>query len=188
MEPYHKRKSICKDFGFKCKCNLCQLDRNDKNQKLRAEFIQSETKKLNQYLMQTVQMMKRPNVKFADEFVAKVKAFYSGQNDQDDELKLDLIYPLMIQAQFNLHATNYAKAAEIFISAFNLYKDIDEANAIMCLFEAMIAYNSGSIRNEARKCLKMAKDHFIGYQDYFIYICKSRLAEVEELPELLNSI
>jgi hypothetical protein len=155
---------------------------------MRRQLIDNDAKKLNQYLMQTVQAMKRPNVKYADEFLSRIKATYDETNERDDELKMDLLYPLMIQAQFNLHASNYTRAAEIFVRIFEIYKNVDEANAILSIFEATVAYNTGCMRDEARRCLKMAKDHFIGYTEYFNYICKSKLTEVEDLSDILNSI
>ena len=191
MAAYKKRSQICLEFGFKCRCVLCKLDRSDKSLEIRQDLIEKGVKKLNEHLIIAVNSLKIPNVKYANEFVELVRDSYKANvesKERDEELKLDLLNPLMTQAQFYMHAVNFVRAAEIFMQAFETFKKIDESNSTLCVLEAVLAYSNAGMGEEMRRCLVKAKENFIGYPDYFNYICKNRLHEIEHLNELLNSI
>jgi hypothetical protein len=96
---------------------------------------------------------------------------------RDDELRVDLIRPLMMQAEFYARIDELEKAAAAYINIFETFKKVDEYAALFALFEAANAYKMIGVNSEedVAKCLSVAREYFVGPSDYFEYICQCRV-------------
>jgi hypothetical protein len=184
LEPFKQREKLCKQFGFECKCKLCELDRKDRNLKLRERLVEEK----NQKLLKKLSTEQTSSMKEVNEFVKQIGSLYEGDSARDEDLKLDLYYPLMLQAQFYLKSVEIEKSASVFMKIFDTFKYTHEYYAIISLFEAVEAFYYGSMNEEAIKCLKVARNNFIGHTEDFNYMVKKRFSEIEEFSDFLKAI
>jgi hypothetical protein len=168
MESFKHRSQVCDDFGFQCKCKLCETDRNDSSLEKREAAIESLKGKLVSEDEETL-------VEEGD-LVESIRETYrkSGQ-ERDEELKVDLIQPMMLQAEFYLKIDDLDKSAREYLKIYETFKNVDEYASLYSLFEAAKTYKLNSKAEDMEKCLKLAREYFIGHSDYFDHICRCRL-------------
>ena len=182
------RREVCEQFGFECKCRLCEADKADAKLDERQALVASEGNKLSEYLVKQKTSRKKPNVKIVNDFVASLKTMYTKSSQRGDDLKVDLYQPMILQGFYYAQAGNLARAAAISLELFELAKNVQEHIATRCLLDATKAYKFASMNEEVKKCLRILKEYFVGHREYFEYICKIRLDLVEDLENLLAKI
>ena len=177
MDSYKRRREICSDFGFTCLCNLCEKDRNDENLEKREQLIEEFKEK--------VECGEELTIKDVDKFVEIIRETY---NKHSEELRVDLIQPLLLQAEYHYKFNDLIKAANIYMNVFEIFENVDEYAALYCLYEAAKAYYLVSSSENVKKCIQMAKDYFIGDKEHNEYICRCRLDLIENLCDYLSLV
>ncbi len=166
MESFRRRSQVCEDFGFQCRCRLCEIDRSDPSIETRQAAIESLKGKLVSEDEETLVA--------EGDFVQSIRDTYT-KSDRDEELKIDLIQPLMLQAEFYSKIDQMDKSASAYLQIYETFKGVDEYAALYSLFEAAKAFKLNSKLEETERCLKLAGELFIGHLDYFQYICHCRM-------------
>jgi hypothetical protein len=171
-------------YGFDCKCELCELDIKDPNVHKRENLI----KQRNKTLIQKLRIGRDLNINEAKEYVSEMKSLYEGSKSQrDNSLKIDLISPMMLHAEFILRQGKIIQASEAFMEVYEFFKNSrNEFSVLTILLRAISAYWISGMHDKAFEVMKLAIDTFIGDKEDVKYTILKRFSHDKNFPQILE--
>ena len=168
---YEERAKRLEKFGVVCKCELCELDRADRERASREKLIEQALKMpgaKQKHLDELQHIVRRIRQKFA-----KRAKLQHG---------LDQVLGRLATCQAN--CGQIAKALETLREALDVAKEFDAAD--MLLQHVAIQPIPMLNPSDAEKCFSMAYEHFVGDREFFFHLCRVWNVDLSRFAHLVK--
>jgi hypothetical protein len=181
LEPFNERTEKLSHYGFECKCILCVQDCKDATLEAR--------KALFERIKNSMKMQLMPDLRKANDYLSQMEKLYRKSKVEREEcMKLDMFYPLSMQAKYLSAMANYSQSSKIFMDLYQRYRAVNFYLSVFCLFQAVEILKHGSNKGELESAIKICKENIIGDQEYSRYIFLNRFADQKAIINLFNKL
>lgn len=134
------------------------MDRSDANFAARETLLAK-----NQQIMRNYSTM---DEKYLIKYVQMIRNTYRAGQVYQYRMSI----PLATMAGFYRMRGDLKRTAETFTLMFKLLKDCDSIFSGMIIMQAINSYLECSMIKEAKECLALAKEYFVGPVEYYNYV------------------
>ena len=174
QDPYEDRLSKLVKHGIKCSCELCTLDKDDKERKSREQLIKSTA---------ALPFTEPKHIAQFERTIRDIKLKFTNRK----KLQYKLHYALGNLSTCYTHCGLTAKAIATLKTALIVAKDFDDGRQwFKNVFLRFIAQLKSSPQAEA--CFAMAYEHFVGHRELFFHLCRLENVELTRFAHLIQSL